>query len=140
MCHNTWLIKYIIITLLCLIPLVASAEIAESPTVQAPIAGDVETVTKTSEGTIKIECSCVKTARSLGVPIPYNTDAKDIVPDGTPEIGGLIVLKYGDIYHIAVIQGFESGFNVSEGNFKECEMSERTIDFNDPHIVGFKRF
>lgn len=114
----------------------ASANVAESP---APVltVGDVPDATVPSAIT-KEECSCIKTARNLGVKIPFGTNAKDLVPNSPPIIGGLILLKYG-VHHVVVLEGFEGGFQVAEGNFEKgpCVVTRRRIDFNDPHIIGF---
>ncbi|MFA5772943.1 MAG: hypothetical protein WC974_09460, partial [Thermoplasmata archaeon] len=53
-----------------------------------------------------IFCSCISTARWLGVPIPINTDAKDIKPNSYPVKNGLILFSYKDNDHVAKIMGF----------------------------------
>ena len=64
--------------------------------------------------------------------------AEDLKPNGEPVIGGGILLKYPNNYHVAVIQEFrDEGFFVKEGNFKKCEITERLIKYNDPVITGF---
>lgn len=88
-------------------------------------------------------CSCISTAKALGVKIPPKTSASDIITNSSPKIGGLLVLKYGKIAHVAVIKeihrelGEESYYLVREGNFKPCELSERKILMNDSKIKGF---
>jgi len=85
-----------------------------------------------------IACSCIKTARSEGVDIPIGTNAVDLKPNSRPVIGGLILLKYENVSHVAVIKEFtNSGFLVVEGNFNECQREEREIYFIDPFIIGF---
>lgn len=83
-------------------------------------------------------CSCIRTARAEGTPIPYGTDAKDLIPNSPPTIGGLIIFKYGDTYHVAKILSFTSaGFFVVEGNRNRCLREERTVYYEDPFIIGF---
>jgi len=85
-----------------------------------------------------IACSCVKTARSLGVDIPYNTNAEDIKEGANPVVGGLALFRYGSTSHIGVIEETqEKGFWMNEGNFYECEYSRRFILWNDPNLIGF---
>ena len=122
------------------LPLIASAQVAEGPT-QTIIPRNVSE--QTQEHIPKeVECSCIKIARNVGVNIPMGTDAKDLKPNTTPHIGALILLRYGDVYHVAVIRGYVGGFQVVEGNFKKgpCVATSRVVDFNDPHIVGFVDF
>lgn len=113
------------------------AEVVESP-VLVPIVGDVQAVQEEKKEVV--ECSCIKIARSVGVKIPLGTNAEDLKPNTTPHLGSLILLKYGDIWHVAVILGYtDSGFKVVEGNFHRgpCVPTERVLAFNDVHIVGF---
>ena len=86
----------------------------------------------------EILCSCVKYARSIGVKIPYGTNASDIPNQGTPVIGGLILLEYEGYSHVAVIQEFtDKGFKVKESNFQPCLKTERVISYEDIFIRGF---
>lgn len=88
----------------------------------------------------EIYCSCIKTARVLGLAIPYGTNAEDIKGNSIPMIGGGIVFKYPLSSHIAVIKKFlELGFLVAEGNAKPCQYSERFVPYNDSFIVGFTK-
>lgn len=85
-----------------------------------------------------IYCSCILTARALGVPIPANTNAGELKPNSYPAINGLILFKYDEYYHASKIIGFqEDGILVIEGNFKRCEITERIISFSDPALRGF---
>ena len=118
---------------MCALPLIASAQVAEGPT-YIP--------TNVIEIPIPIEeCSCIKIARNVGVPIPMGTNAADLKPNASPHVGALMLLKYGDVSHVAVIAGYVGdGFVVREGNFKRgvpCVATGRVVAWNDPHIVGF---
>ncbi len=57
-----------------------------------------------------------------------------------PTVGGLIILYYNGVKHIAVIVKVtaESIF-VKEANFEACNMGKREIARTDPHIDGFWR-
>lgn len=86
----------------------------------------------------EIYCSCIKTAREEGVDIPYNTNAEDFIPNSRPEIGGLILLKYGLISHVAVIIEFtKEGIIIIEGNKIHCEKTQRIIPYDYYAIRGF---
>ena len=86
--------------------------------------------------------SCIKTARLLGVNIPYLTDAEDIKHNTTLfENPQLVLFKYGEVYHVAVIEKIDNdGIHISEGNYYPGEPSKRIIDFNDPAIRGFAKY
>lgn len=89
---------------------------------------------------LPISCSCIKTARWEGVPIPPNTDAIDIKPSTPPTLGGLVIFHYEDtdVWHVATILKFSADtFDVVEGNYKRCEKTYRTIEWDDPSIVGY---
>lgn len=82
-------------------------------------------------------CSCVSTVRKLGANPPKG-DAKDLITNGIPTVGGIVKFKYGEIYHIAYIQFFVgNGMWIQEGNFVVCEFTERFVSFNNPFIIGF---
>jgi len=84
-------------------------------------------------------CSCIRTARNEGLNIPL-ANAEDQVPNGPPVLGGGILFYYPktDTSHLAVITDFtEYGYLVTEGNFKECEVTERVVEYNDRFITGF---
>lgn len=99
---------------------------------------EVEKETEEEEVNNEIYCSCVKTAREEGVDIPYNTDAKDFVPNSIPEIGGLVLLKYGLSSHVAVIIDFiKEGIIIIEGNKIHCERTQRIIPYDYYAIKGF---
>lgn len=83
-------------------------------------------------------CSCIQMAKALHVPIPKGYNAWDIIPNGPPAKGGLIVFSYHGVRHVAVIQSFGTeGIVVRESNYTPCKIGTRTISYSDPHIVGF---
>ena len=110
--------------------------------VLGPIKEEIEPETVTLEKLpVPIECSCIKTARALGVPIPYNTDARDIVPNTPPQVGALALFRYGEASHAAMITGLrERGFWVEEGNKTPCKRTQRFIPWDDPALTGFKSY
>lgn len=123
---------------------VALASTVAPSIVDAPIA-QAQTLSKedVASSTVKVAtnsqyCSCVSTARNLGVDIPLNMNASDFKPNSTPVINGLVILQYPKAWHVAVITGFtDDGFSVVEGNYKPCQKDTRVLKWNDPHIVGF---
>lgn len=91
------------------------------------------------------ECFCVTYAREL-VPSVPQLDANEwyLLPLSTrsvPEIGGIILLQYESVWHVAVITDFtESGFQVSESNYIPCTVDDRIIPYNDSRIRAFFNF
>lgn len=84
-----------------------------------------------------IYCSCVKTARSEGLKLPPG-DADNLKPNSMPVEGGGILLKYGNVYHVAKILNFTpSGFFIVEGNKVKCKKTYRVVLYNDKAIRGF---
>lgn len=84
-----------------------------------------------------IYCQCLKTSRSLGANLPY-INADQLNKNGTPTQGGVVILKYGDVYHTAYIQFIlKGGLWVQEGNYVRCKKTERFISWDDPNIIGF---
>lgn len=82
-------------------------------------------------------CFCMRTARNLGAKLPY-VDAKDLTRNGIPSQGGVVILKYGEVYHVAYIKYlFPGGMWVGEGNFSRCAYTERFIYFTDSNLIGF---
>lgn len=85
-----------------------------------------------------VSCSCVKTARLLGVKFPKIQTPADLVPNASPTVGGVVVLKYGSTWHMAKITKLNEGtMSVREGNFEPCAITSREISYNDSHIRGF---
>lgn len=89
--------------------------------------------------TNQIYCSCVKTARLLGAQLPYG-NASQLVPNTTPSVGGVVIMRYPNAYHVAYIKALRAdGILIAEGNYKHCEYTERIIPYTYPYIVGFWR-
>lgn len=83
-------------------------------------------------------CSCIRTARAEGTAIPYGTNAEDLIPNSSPVIGGLVLFKYPEFYHVARILSItDIGYVVVEGNKTPCVREYRTVLFKDPFITGF---
>lgn len=62
----------------------------------------------------------------------------DIVPNDAPRVGGLIILNYHGVKHIAYITKVdEDGVNVREANYTKCLTGSRKILFTDVHLQGF---
>lgn len=87
--------------------------------------------------TNQIYCSCVKTARLLGAPLPYG-NASQLIPNATPAVGGVVILRYPNAYHVAYIKAlYPDGMLVAEGNYRHCEYTERLLPYTYQYIVGF---
>jgi len=85
-------------------------------------------------------CSCIHTARLYGQSIPLGTNAWDLTPSTTPQVGGLILFDY-DPAHVGVILEFqEEGFLIVEGNRTACEKEIRVVSYDDRFISGFASF
>lgn len=89
-----------------------------------------------------LACSCIKYARSLGVPIPHGTDARDIESRDTPTIGGLALFKFkNNTYHVGVIVEMRSdAFRIKQANKKPCEIDEEWIFWTNPWLTGFRSY
>lgn len=114
----------------------------EPPSTRAPKAPVVVSI-EDKESSEKAQpssllCSCVKYARSRGVPIPMNTDAVDMVGNSIPMEGGLVLLTYPKADHVAVIVSLEEEYMViDEANYKRCKHTQRRIPYSSKHIKGF---
>ncbi len=85
-------------------------------------------------------CSCILSARKHGLRIPYPSDAKDLIPNSSPNIdsGILFYFPKTDTHHVAVIKKFlREGFWVIEGNKIPCQITERLVSYTDKFIIGF---
>ena len=102
-----------------------TATVAVAPTIQA---------TTTPELWL---CSCMHGLAKKGIFLKGN--AKDQIPNSTPVVGGVVLLKYyEDVGHVALIQKFtEKGMIVWETNYRPCQATTREILWSDIHIVGF---
>ena len=83
-------------------------------------------------------CFCLRASRVFGAKLPF-VDAKDLKRNSVPTEGGVVILKYGSVYHTAYIQFIlKNGMWLKEGNFiGKCKYSERYLDFTDSAIIGF---
>lgn len=88
-------------------------------------------------------CSCVATARNLGVKIPIGWSADDFVPNislSNAQKGDLVLFHYKNgLDHVAVIEGYSEGrIRVEEGNYISCKSpTSRLVEPTDPNIVGY---
>ncbi len=88
----------------------------------------------------EVECSCVSYIRSLVSSLPRG-DADQLQTNSVPAIGGVVKLRYGDIYHVAYIDVItDIGMFISEKNFKKtdhCSVTHRFLPWSDTAIIGF---
>lgn len=84
-------------------------------------------------------CNCVSFVKAMGVKIPRIIDAGNLDSNSkVPIKGGVIILDYHGIHHLAYIDSVESdGIHIKEANFIHCSLGKRVIDLSDEHIVGF---
>lgn len=84
-------------------------------------------------------CSCIQAAKVFGAKIPPRTSADDFVSNSSfPVVGGLVIFRYGTVYHVAVVRGIsQEGIFIKEGNKVKCSATARTISWNDSHIIGY---
>jgi len=85
------------------------------------------------------QCSCVQGARRLGADIPL-IDAKwfQLFPSQMPVVGGIVLLQYGDVWHVARISELlEEGVRIEEYNYRKCQYTTRIIKWDDEHLRGF---
>ena len=138
------MIKPLIGLILFVTPVLASPQIEPEPQVFEIQIAEASTTPEVVEESIKknIYCSCIETARALGVKIPLGLNAIDLKPnDIYPHVGGLILLKYGESienYHAGkVIKVEELGMWIEEGNYYPCKFGKRFILFTDPALLGY---
>lgn len=81
-------------------------------------------------------CNCVSYTKTLVGKLPRMWD---IVPNSLyPRIGDLVILRYTNDKHIAVITKVtEAGVWIKEANFKPCALGTRLIEFGDSHLKGY---
>lgn len=81
-------------------------------------------------------CLCVRYVRNRGLNVKGN--AKDLVPNSVPTVGGGVLFKYPKYSHIALIEklGKDRMF-ISESNYRKCQITTRWINYDDKFIIGF---
>lgn len=85
-------------------------------------------------------CYCVMAARDFSTSTIPKINANDfaIFPSKTPTVGGIVVMKYPNAWHIATITSLEeTGFWVVDGNFRPCEYTRHFIKWDNPAIYKF---
>lgn len=96
-------------------------------------------------GAFDYSCQCVPFARNYVRELPA-LDAQyfPLLPSkfrSVPVVGGIVVLQYEDTFHVAVITELrEKGVMVIEKNYKPCSVTERLVEWTDPHLVTFMSF
>lgn len=89
--------------------------------------------------TLTPECSCVIFAHSLNSQVaPISAKWYRNLNNSVPVIGGLIIFKYPNDYHVATIIDYsDEGFVVLESNYRKCQVDKRVVAYNDKNIIGF---
>lgn len=117
--------------------LVLSAQIAlaQEPPVEAPRIVVQQSVI--AEPIERIECFCVTFARQFVPHLPRG-DAKYLVPNSDLKEGGVVILQYGKVRHVAVVLKVTGDeLSIVEANYKRCRTSFRTINRYSEEVVGF---
>lgn len=102
-----------------------------------------QTATSSPIGDDKRYCSCVRAAKEVFPELPL-WNASDFRPTGTRENSELVILRYKAknsndyVYHLAPYKLGTSTLHIyNEGNFEECQKTERDIALDDEHILGY---
>lgn len=113
-----------------------------APTVHAQ-GIDIQVATSTATVVVPpipdaVACNCWAYVKSLKPTLPNTASLK---PNGTPAVGTVAILDYEGTMHYALITALgDAGFTVDESNYHHCEYDARTVEWNDPHLVGFYHF
>lgn len=86
---------------------------------------------------IYVPCNCYAFAKVL---VDYKLPPmREIVPNSiVPRVGGLVILYYGKVKHIAVIQEVsEIGIRIREANYEPCALGERTLTWSQLVKAGY---
>lgn len=85
---------------------------------------------------VYVVCNCWALVKTL---IPNLPMTKDIIPNiNKPVVGSVLIAQYGALRHYAIVEKVEGDtFTIYESNFHPCLTGNRTLNINDPHIIGF---
>ena len=62
----------------------------------------------------------------------------EIVPNSVPFESAVVIMRYGNIDHLAYLDHFTAtGMWIKEANYEPAKISERELQFDDPHLIGF---
>lgn len=121
---------------------VRPAEAQYAPIMRSEPPNDPVEATSTQEApTEPQECFCVTFARKYIPNLPRG-DAKNLIPNSGPTIGGVMIMDYYGVGHVAVITGFDKNGDaqIIEANYKKCRVTRRTVSLDDIHIVGYANY
>lgn len=82
--------------------------------------------------------NCVKSARLKDPTIPFQDASKFIPNTIIPRVGDVLVFKYKNNSHIAIIGKItKNGYQtISEGNYYKGIITSRLVKFDDPKLLG----
>lgn len=61
-----------------------------------------------------------------------------ILPNSTPQKGGVAIFQYKDLPHYAYVTEIKTdGFSIKESNYIAGKITTRFIKWDDPHLKGF---
>jgi len=96
-------------------------------------------ISTTTEEIYDIRCFCITYIREVkGVNIRGN--AENIISNvDHPLVGGVVLQKYGEIYHASFISAILPSGNmwVEEANKKSCQITSRVLELDDKAIYGY---
>lgn len=86
-------------------------------------------------------CNCYAFAKwKIGKPLPKMAD---IVPNTDGPVGGaLAIFDYNGKKHVEITEGItvtatSTTIDLYGANYEPCKIMRRTVDLNDPHLIGF---
>lgn len=107
--------------------------------ISQPTYGDLKAEEKYIETkNIDIRCNCFEYVKFAYFPSLPRTS--DILNNLQVEVGDVAVFFYpkSGLHHYARVI-WTDGFNyrIDEANFSHCQLSQRDLTINDPHLLGF---
>ena len=100
-----------------------------------------EVATTTQEIVTEAKCiQCVEYIRSKTKYCPPKVKtAKDIpILKFQPIVGSLALFDYKPFGHVAYVEKVnQDSIEISEANYKKCQITYRTVKLDDPHLLGY---
>ena len=82
-----------------------------------------------------VVCNCFSFVKTKIRNIPQMDDIK---PNSVPTVGGIVIMNYRGVKHIAYIEKIlENGVLVFESNYRPCSLGKRVIEWTDPSLIGY---
>lgn len=125
--------------MLVTLTLLVVAECGMTSIVSAPTALAQQNATSTPAVVLPepdpTSCNCWSYLQTRIKDLPLMNQVK---PNSTPVVGGVVILDYHGVPHVAYIEALEDdGVLVSESNYKHCTYDKRVISWTDKALVGY---